>query len=467
MSAATARDRRYADFTAAMDGRPFVRDAFDSVDPMIADKFNVVSVRVLQWIKRHSWGNLCLYCVGGDGRILIQADCARDLGLHPGTVSKVLHYLKMRGYSVKDLKMLTPIIAPKLDPPEKVAESATFPEFLEYLKVANTATFDALQAAQLAKKVAAEAAAPLEKVVRAEFRRWRQAQQNPAHPIETLDLTPDLDPERTDEHPPLVQVAPSDPEPPVRSFVPPPDPEPPRPEPEPLRIPEPLPVPPEPPPLTLRERLSAFLTGHCPNITLRPDRVILGQLEAALGNSEGALNLLMAHARATRMEVRKWAGFMPAATSAGAQQREYETAEELNRAARTEELKRMMTAYEPYSEEIPLASAIEEPPPAPPDPPAPGSDPDHEERLRNQRERTAARRAAEKAQIEENRKKYRLASAIEEPAAPASAPAPDPGPDHDERMAYSRSVKAAQRAAEKAQIEENRKKYRRIVEGTT
>jgi hypothetical protein len=217
--------------------------------------------------------------------------------------------------------------------------------------------------------------------------------------------------ERTDEHPPLVQVPPSDPEPPVRSFVPPPDPEPPRPEPEPLRIPEPLPVPPEPPPLTLRERLSAFLTGHCPNITLRPDRVILGQLEAALGNSEGALNLLIGHARETRMEVRRWAGFMPAAISAGAQQRENETAEELNRAARTEELKRMMSAYEPYSEEIPLASAIEEPAappePPPPEPPPPGSDPDHEERLRNQKERTAARRAAEKARIEENRLKYR------------------------------------------------------------
>jgi len=374
------RDKRYADFATAMEGEKlFVRDVFSAVDPIIADKFNEVAWRVLEWIKRHSWGRLCLYCIAEDGTVLLQADCARDLELSKGTISKTVKYLCLRGYIRVEGKMLYPVLSPKPDPPEKVSQRETFSEFLDYLKVSQQETFQAfkaakqsVEAARQASKVAQREAKPIEQVVRCEYQRWRRAKRKDAHPIETLQTSLDSDSERTNEHSPELPEAP---------------------------VPE-L-VRPSVSPPTIREQLEPWLTDRMDEFGLLtpPDARILDRISSQLPNTV-VFERFKAQIEKQKPSPQNWAYFETLAIVC-----------EKGQALSDAKFARLQAEHE--ARQLQLASwrnaepdePFREPEPeiSPPPVPVPKLDNEAEQSRRNT---LTIQRAARKAEAEENRKRY-------------------------------------------------------------
>ena len=159
----------------------FAKDFLPALEAVMRDELAAAQQRVLAWIKRMAWGNYSLYAIldKETGETATQAHLVAQLRLDKGRVSHVVAYLEKRGYLRRDGKKLYPVISPQLGPdPGKVADPATFRLFFAEWRVANSATFERLEAAREAKKVANSTIKEIQKVLDSDYQKWSESTTN-------------------------------------------------------------------------------------------------------------------------------------------------------------------------------------------------------------------------------------------------------------------------------------------------
>jgi hypothetical protein len=146
------RDGQYKEFRAVTDDLLFAKQFHSALEAVLKDDLNTNGERVMAWVIRTAWGHTSLYCVLPTGEPAYASDCARDLKINPGSVSRILAYKEQRGYLERRgiAKVIYPVIAPVLSPeePEKVARDATYAAFFDDWKVANASTYEELLVAE-------------------------------------------------------------------------------------------------------------------------------------------------------------------------------------------------------------------------------------------------------------------------------------------------------------------------------
>jgi hypothetical protein len=175
-----SRDRQYAEFTSTTDGRLFAKEFRTSQEAIMRDALETNGARVLAWIKRRSWGNFCLYCVDDAGQPVFQADCATDLGLNAGSVSKIVSYYVARGHVARSgvAKILSPVVDPQIGPaPDVVDSDLAFQAFYENWKVSAGALFQEYEAAIATRKESDAIIRKIRKVIAGDYEKLHQAQQ--------------------------------------------------------------------------------------------------------------------------------------------------------------------------------------------------------------------------------------------------------------------------------------------------
>lgn len=321
-------------YLAATTGLQFTKDFNNAIAAVMNDELASPAQRVLAWAKFRAWGKQREFCVRDDGNPAVQKDCAADLKLHKSTVSKTYAYLETRGYVRLEGKLLYPVLSPELTPPpdRKVSDSETFASYLEVWKVANSATFDEWQVADATVK-------RCKLVALRDYRDEMARKQSAAASLltKTSEDFPEEN-ERTNEHPPLLQVlAPPEPQP-VRSFVPPPEPEP-----EPPREP------------TIRDQLGPWLTEHF-DLPLAPDAAILDQISPHLPDTATFERFKFASAD---VKPKNWALFVRIAERAEITQIAENARIHVLKTEQEARQRRLAEVWEPYQEP-------EEPVPKPP-----------------------------------------------------------------------------------------------------
>jgi hypothetical protein len=174
---AAARQRRAeaeVEYKQATDSLFFTKHFNKALDAIIQDELNTTGHRFLAWLERNSWGENALYAIGVDGKPLFQVDAAATLGVSESRISHVVSYYVARGIVRTEAKKLYLVISPKLGPPpEKLRESATFSQFLEEWKVANSSNFQELEVARSTVK-------RIRKVVLSDYKNWRASRPKAA-----------------------------------------------------------------------------------------------------------------------------------------------------------------------------------------------------------------------------------------------------------------------------------------------
>lgn len=164
--------QRRQQFDEATAGLNFSKDFNTSLEAIITDEMATIGHRFLAWIKRRAWGNYSLCAIKDNGLAAFQRDCAAELGVDKSKLSNVITYYERRGYVRREGKLLYPVIAPVLTSPP-VDDKVNYSKFMEWWKVAKSSTFLDMQEA---RSVIARA----RKVLRADYKQWRDSATNPA-----------------------------------------------------------------------------------------------------------------------------------------------------------------------------------------------------------------------------------------------------------------------------------------------
>ena len=166
MAASAVRyDGDFKQQTAQLSYTPDFNDALEAV---IHDRLATAGERILAWIKRNSWGRDSWHAITEEGRAARQSDCAAALGIDKRRVSKVINYLIHRGYLLDEIKLLYPVVSPKVAPlQQKVAGAGDFfTIFVEEWKVAHSTDFQELE-------VSRSNVARLRRVMLSDYKKWK------------------------------------------------------------------------------------------------------------------------------------------------------------------------------------------------------------------------------------------------------------------------------------------------------
>lgn len=180
------RDKQYKEYTGEFQGRPYALMANTELEATMNDRILPIVTRVKAWIIRKSRGNLCLYCVNDDRNPAYQVDCAKELGLSEPTVSKTMKFLEQRGHLDRrgPAKILYSVLEPVLGPdPVKHANDPAYQDFFENWKVASQASFEEMETALAAKKVAESTIKKIKKLIESDYRELRRAQETAGHDV--------------------------------------------------------------------------------------------------------------------------------------------------------------------------------------------------------------------------------------------------------------------------------------------
>lgn len=170
------------DFQRQTSGLSVTPDFNTRLEQEMRDPLATFGQRVLAWIKRYSWGNGSLWAIHEKtGRVRLQRDCVKELGINKRRVSQVVRYYVQRGYLIDHPKLLYLIPSPILKSPiQKSPRDADFSKtvkFMDTWKVSCSTDFESYERAKVSEKVARTERRRTEKVRRAAYEEWLKSQE--------------------------------------------------------------------------------------------------------------------------------------------------------------------------------------------------------------------------------------------------------------------------------------------------